>query len=684
MARGRKTDGKEPVVLTAGQMAEFKEYKRNWLKALSELIRITDADQAGVTIPFILRREQLDFFRVIQTIRSKNIYRSLKRHYGTTWRAALSEALDGAPIPTKPSEVVKLILANRPENVLGILKEDMGLTAVTDSPVLLIVGKPRQIGLSTLIMAIKLLFLVFNPGAEGLLMSLDAMSASNVKNLLVDMVQEWPADKRWMCPDIPKNGDTLIVVGESTVTVRTVEGNVVRSFKEDIVVLTECAHYANAEKVTAPLGAIRAHVWVFLESTANGPTGSFYTRYMAANTIEAVLEALDLGKQVPDRQFVKWFKPWFEHEAYSTFIDSPEERQAILDGLDDLEKAMLDRFPDWITPEKLKWRREKIDADFKDQVKLSPEQYFMQEFPCDEMEMFQQKTASVFPNDYIQKLLLKSAARTAVNIFWRSDEVEPEMVFAESLANLRVHEPPIAGQQYIIGCDLGMGRRRDNSVIDVYSRTDGSVLKQVATFASNALAQHQVAHIAVNLAVWYNNAFLGWEANNANEFGYVVTNTLRYWNIYYRQGLDPASNSMQKLVGFQTTNQAKVLLVETFKRAIDTGTVELFNRETIRELELYAYDDVENPKSPMNAPHGEKDDRVIAAMLACFLGQPDNGAPTMSRKKVEPVIETKTPLTAVENYESILANMVAKEEAKLSRQSSGRLQRFNGGTYAKR
>jgi hypothetical protein len=583
-----KTKGKEPVVLTPSQEAELKEYKRNWAKAIEELGRIVDADSAGTILPFKMRKDQRGLFDTIQRVRSINIYLSLEAHY-EDWKDLLRIALKTSTLPEKPSQIIECIFEARPEQILGVLKEDLSLDKVTDGPVLIIVGKPRQIGVSTLIEVIMLLFLLFNPRSNGLVLSLDDDSAENVVDLLSKLIEFWPEEKSYLKPEIDRNsGDYIKFASLSEVTVRTAEGAQIRSFKQDIIHGTEVAHYKNSEKIGAALAAIRSHAWVFLESTANGPKGAFYKRYKTAKSVKDLYALLDNNKSIPGRSYVKWFSDWVSHEAYSTRLSENEDLE-IMASLTPVEKALFDRFPTQMTLGKIKWRREKILNDCVDQKTLTPEQFFMQEFPADESEMFQQKSSAVFDISKINDLEIETKTRSPYLFSFPSEHAMPERVLHENLANLFIWEEPKPGASYIISGDLSQGRGLDYSVLDVYDRTDGTALVQVAQFRENKLNQTTVAHIGVMLQELYNDAFFIWEANNSGEFTATVINVCHKYNVYFRQSPNSVDKSPSMIPGINTNASMKTTLIEKAKAHIADKRLLLRSQTTIHEMKMFAY-----------------------------------------------------------------------------------------------
>lgn len=633
MPSGRKPAVKKgPAELTASQLAELRTYETNWELALESLCRITDRKGKGAVIPFKMRKEQRKLFETIQLQRAFNIYKSVRRAYEEDWEAILRRALNVSDV-TSAVKTCDLILAQRPEAVLKWLL-DHEYSEATDSPVLVIVVKARQIGVSTLAELLLFLLAFFNPGAEILVLSTDDASAQNVMKMTTKLVDKWPADKEHFKPHMEANArDRIELHNGALFFTRTIKGGTIRSFFYAGHHLTEFAHYPDQEAISDALIAKPDHSWVIIESTAKGKSGGFFDRYQRASTIQALIQAYDDHKPMPDQAYVKWFSSWLDDPEYQTHVYD-WEREALQASLDEYERSLFIRFPAQMTLERVKWRREKIENECQGKLHLRPEQYFMQEYPADEEEAFQQGSKTVFNHQAIQRQKLRAKERKPLAFFnIKNAKSIPKLVSFEHQANLAIWEMPKPEALYAIGGDISGGLLQDFTVLPIYDRLDGTRERMVGIFWTNRLNEIETAHIAVMLARLYNDAFIVPEANNyGHSFMNTVWQTLRYHLMYTRESTDAKSPlTTQERWGYDTKRGTKQELIAKLQEALNDNLIEILDLATLIELELYELTDPDKSTTKMGAPAGKHDDRVIATALARFGSRPLHGAPSMQR-----------------------------------------------------
>jgi len=653
MPSGNKSKSKQ-IEVDPAALAKLDEYRVDWRRAMEELIRIRPRDKGFRTtavIPFRLRPAQEKAWRAIQRQRALNIWQSLSREYPDRWKDALSAATRTHNIEDGAKPNVDLIEQKRPEYVLHTL-HTLGYERVTDSPVLIVIIKARQQGFSTLIQVILFLYALFNPRSTALVLSSDDESVEHVLSMTATIIDVWPEEFASVKPELVGDArNRLELHNKSKYMARTSDGKRIHSITADIVHATEYAHYLKEDKVAAALVALPAHAWTFYESTSAGPSGDYYEKAKSAVTIDQLVSNIDAGVINQEGQLVKVFVSWLEDPEYRAKNLSAAEAEHIKNTLDDYERNLLERFkPGKVDPitklplptcdlARLKWRRYMLENKCKrgkDRYgrMLTPEQYFMQEYPADETEAFQEASGAVFPTETLLRMDTVAQAYRAPRLFrFRDEKSMPDPVISDHLANLTIWKLPIKGHYYSIGADCGRGRGMDNTVFAVYDRLDGTITEQVAEWAYPHLSERASAHILVMLARLYNNAFVVPESNAGNKaLIEEMTQTLNYHNVYFRQAFAKIGGAKQAIdtYGFETTHQSKDMLIAEMKQAMIDGTLQVYSKHAIHEMRVFQFSDPTNPKSPMNAREGEHDDRVIATALAYLGTKPNHGAPLIT------------------------------------------------------
>lgn len=200
-----------------------------------------------------------------------------------------------------------------------------------------IILKPRQLGFSTLIMALFFLDAINNNNVECMVMAHDSDATENLFQMAHRFYVNLPADKQ------PKlNRASLRELSFSArnsrmrvMTAGTKEAG--RSFTFSKIHCSEVAFWPDPTIATGLLQALPIDGCIFFETTANGE-GNFYHEEWQ----KAVLGASSMTPR---------FFPWFDHKEYRL----PADRNMILD-VD--ETKLVQRFG--VTREQLAWRRWKM------------------------------------------------------------------------------------------------------------------------------------------------------------------------------------------------------------------------------------------------------------------------------------------------------------------------------------
>jgi hypothetical protein len=164
------------------------------------------------------------------------------------------------------------------------------------------------------------------------------------------------------------------------------------------------------------------------------------------------------------------------------------------------------------------------------------------------------------------------------------------------------------GHHYVIGADVAEGLAKgDYSCAYVVDVED---FKVVACWHGH-IAPDLFGTELVKMARYYNNAHIACEVNN---HGLATLNKVKgiYDNIYYREGFDEIANSYTQKIGWQTNLKTKPLMISELYQSIRDRLLEVHDGQLASELSTFVYDD----SGHMNATEGCYDDRVIALAVA--------------------------------------------------------------------
>ena len=200
---------------------------------------------------------------------------------------------------------------------------------------------------------------------------------------------------------------------------------------------------------------------------------------------------------------------------------------------------------------------------------------------------------------------------------------------------LRVWEEPVKNGQYVIGVDPAFGRNdwRDKHAISIW-RCYADKMVQVAEYASHNIEAHQCAWVLAHLASAYKDCIINLELSGGpgraiNRELDLLRNNLRQemysaqlkqfdwedvlngarWYLYHR----PDSMGAGYVNNWQTTRDSKYDLMNTMRSAYTTRELVVRSKPLLNEMQAVIQDG-----ATIEAPGREKDDRVVGAALACI------------------------------------------------------------------
>lgn len=608
--------------------------------------RVKHRDRAGQIVPLRLRDPQRRFYDDLCLIVSRSIRNSVRQ--AGRWDI-LEDILGKRTLQTDPpSETIASIRDANPWRIARLLESHEWFSL---EGVRMLVGKARQQGLSTLIEALLMWLSVVTPNTDTLVMASEEKNSQNILAISHLFYSAWPSDEpggleRQLLR--PKNDsasrDTLAFDNGSKFAVQTAGGGQAsRGFHFNRIHFSEFAHFTNASNIAAALAGAPKHCWIFKESTANGPTGPFAEEWAGALTIQEVLELEDAG----DRQaLLEWetngqgnycfFCSWLEEPEYRLECD-PAEASLIMGSLTEDERALVAK---GATPAQLKWRRWK-KSQLRNDLGLTEDQFFAQEFPSDPHEMFQTTGRGVFDKGKISEM--ESRAKLAHNLplsWWRVDSVHAPAQAKPHEANLAIWQLPRPGAMYLVAVDPAQGLAQgDWSIIKVFDRMDGSFLEEVAAYRAKTHAT-PLGDIAVMLAEMYNNAFLISDSVGVGQATLSRIMQLGYSQLYremrtLHQEVDPNVPEAWT-VGCSMNNTKKNAMVPACAEAIRQGYIELRSPTCFQEFR-----DFERTESRaggavrFSAPKGKNDDEVATVVMGWHAQSASTAAPRVTREAIE-------------------------------------------------
>ena len=183
---------------------------------------------------------------------------------------------------------------------------------------------------------------------------------------------------------------------------------------------------------------------------------------------------------------------------------------------------------------------------------------------------------------------------------------------------LTIFREPLPGHFYVIGADVGSGRRLieqhrgDPSCAEV---VDYHNLEQVAEW-HGAVEPDVFGDVLAHLGHFYNTAFIAVEANSEGSTTvHELARKMLYPRLYYRES--PGSDRVSyNYPGWYTTSKNKSPMVMNLARHIRDWTCIIHGRGLIDELMSFVLEPTARGIERYRAEKGCRDDRVMAFGIA--------------------------------------------------------------------
>lgn len=453
-------------------------------------------------------------------------------------------------------------------------------------PVRLIVLKRRQLGSTTLCMAILYILTRDLEQRSGQLVAHRKGTARKNWNM-VKRFYQFDEDRKPLEGERPtKDGLEYTPGWGSECNILTAGGsNVGHGETTQYNVWTEFSRWPNQEEALDGLMHVvpdPVETWdsiIIIETTANGSGNLFHQMWDDAQANE--------GGEYSD--WVPVFLGW-KGDPLCQIEIGPNE----VFVLDDEEQRFADTYG--VDLEQMKWarktRRDKCRNNwdkFNEQYPISPEVAFMfSGFP-------------VFDLAIVQEMLT-----SAPTVAWQGDiqigpgdEFIPELVEQKN-GPLIIHKMPETEKTYSLGIDTSDGRKQDWSVMKMMCDQDD---EEVASYRSNTLYPTNAGIKAMLLGQLYNYAFMGIERTESGstalsvcEFGLKV-NEDKGWpdippypNLYYDTRKDKKTEEITRTLGFTTSAKSKKRIIGRLSEAIGERELLVHTKGTLVQMSGFVND----------------------------------------------------------------------------------------------
>ena len=513
-----------------------------------------------------------------------------------------------------------------------------------------VILKGRQLGITTISLALDLYWHYINAGLNGTLVTDTEENRDMFRGTLGSYMDGLP--KEFKIPILAHNRNSLALKNRSRIFYQVAglraKGSLGRGKGITFLHGTETSSWGDEEGLASLLASLAEtnpkRLYIF-ESTARG-FNMFHDMYVTA-------------KRARTQKAI--FCGWWRNEFYSAAPDTdvykvywdgkltPEEKE----WTRDIKKL----YNVEINSRQMAWWRWKMLEGIKD------DSLMYQEFPPTEDYAFVMTGTSFFSNSRctdamkIAKKIDCDHYRYAMGVNFQDTEV---LKSTERLSTLKIWEDPIDTAYYVIGADPAYGSSdwADRFCIQVF-RCYSDGMEQVAEFATSELNTYQFAWVIAHLAGAYKNSTLNLEVNGP---GQAVLNEIKNLRRQAASMGNAMGKSLMDVYGSMSnyiwrrndtmggiSNSLGWLTTAATKERMMSYTKDLFERQM---LDVYSVDTIEEMKTiirdgaSIEASGRNKDDRVMAMALACAAYSEQVQPQLIQRKlsrKVSRELEAKTP-----------------------------------------
>lgn len=484
-----------------------------------------------------------------------------------------------------------------------------------------VILKGRQLGITTISLALDLYWHFKNPGFQGTLTTDTEENRDQFRTTLAMYMDGLPPE--FKIPLMTHNRNQMVLKNRSRLFYQVAglraKGSLGRGKGITYLHGTETSSWGDEEGLASLLASLAEknpnRLYLF-ESTARG--------FNMWHDMWAVAKRAKTQKAI--------FCGWWRNELYSADPKSDVYR-VYWDGKLNPEEKEWTRevkklYQVEINSRQIAWWRWKMAEGIKDEALM------YQEFPPTEDYAFIMTGSSFFSHARctdqakVAKQLLPRFYRFSMGQLFEDTEL---IQSTERMATLKIWEEPVDNAYYVIGADPAYGSSdwADRFCIQIY-RCYSDGLDQVAEFATSELNTYQFAWVVCYMAGAYKNSTLNLEVNGP---GQAVINEMRNLKRQAQtmepkkaRGLMDVLSHMQHYLwrrndslggvsnslGYLTTHSSKERMLNYFKDYFERGMMNVYSMDLLEEMKSVVRD-----QGSIAAYGRNKDDRVIATALAC-------------------------------------------------------------------
>lgn len=403
-----------------------------------------------------------------------------------------------------------------------------------------------------------------------------------------------------------------------------------RSGDPDWVHVTEAAYITYLDELLrGVLPSLPPHGRLIMESTSNGPRGTFYAKCWEVKTKGREL--------VPGRiwrlgEITLKFSGFQHHEEYRL--------EGTWDGAQDDEERRLEGLG--VTPPSLLWRRRKLQEianDPKRKNALDPIRSFKREYPATLEEAFEESGSNYFRPPVIRALkefVIAQKREPLVAGLMRQNGQRPKLIPEYPDNRFLFWELPEDGYEgrYVVFGDCGAGNA--NSDPDSGYVLDRLKKRFVAAYWGQLGATVHAQHLLA-LAEFYHGAWINWDGTGLGaelrplllDSGYPLS------RIYHRrarynepkpEGWTPDYLNDRDGFGFLFTQNTRMPALSLLRFAIEGQTHTMPDLDWYDEAQQFGFD--EDGKGPA-AAQGYTDDKIMSS-AGCMASDAELPAPTQA------------------------------------------------------
>lgn len=482
-----------------------------------------------------------------------------------------------------------------------------------------IVLKGRQLGITTISLALDLYWHFIHPGMQGTLTTDTEENREQFRSTLAMYMDGLP--KEYKIPLVSHNRNQLVLKNRSRMFYQVAglrsKGSLGRGKGITFLHGTETSSWGDEEGLASLLASLAENNplrYFMFESTARG-FNMFHDMWVTAKRARTQRAI-----------FVGWWRNQFysadpKSDVYKVYWDgklSAEEKE----WTKDIKKI----YGVEINSRQIAWWRWKLHEGLKD------EGLMFQEFPPTEDYAFVMTGTSFFSTARctdsmkIAKGIDYDSYRFSMGANFQDTQL---LKSTPRLATMKIWEEPVSSAYYVIGADPAYGSSdwADRFCVQVF-RCYADGLDQVAEFCTHELNTFQFAWVICYLAGAYRNSTLNLEVNGP---GQAVINEMRNLKRQAsvlqerdaKQLYDVLGNMQHYLwrrndsfgisnsIGWVTTHSSKERMLNYLKDYFERGMCNIYSEECIDEMKGIVRD-----QGTIAAYGRAKDDRVIASALA--------------------------------------------------------------------